>query len=240
VRTGYRELRPPAGLEPIVACLWENSTATGREQRIVPDGCLDLIWTGDRELVIAGADTGPRSVELAAGSRSLGVRLRPGAAGAALGLPASELRDRTIGAGVVLGAPGEELGARLAAGAPGERLGMLAAAFKARSSRPDRIVRAAARLLSLPRARVAHVAGELGVSERQLRRRTLDAVGYGPKTLARVARLRRLIALPGDEPLVARAFDAGYASQSHMSEEVRRLTGATPVRFLEDAVLTAA
>jgi methylphosphotriester-DNA--protein-cysteine methyltransferase len=33
---------------------------------------------------------------------------------------------------------------------------------------------------------------------------------------------------------------AGYASQAHMSDEVRRLTGATPVRFLEDAVLTAA
>jgi AraC-like DNA-binding protein len=33
---------------------------------------------------------------------------------------------------------------------------------------------------------------------------------------------------------------AGYASQAHMTDEVRRLTGLTPVRFLEDAGRTAA
>jgi methylphosphotriester-DNA--protein-cysteine methyltransferase len=77
------------------------------------------------------------------------------------------------------------------------------------------------------------------MSERHLHRRVQGAVGYGPKMLARVIRLRRLIALPG-QPLAARAFEAGYASQAHMSDEVRRLTGTTPVRFLEDATLTAA
>jgi methylphosphotriester-DNA--protein-cysteine methyltransferase len=40
--------------------------------------------------------------------------------------------------------------------------------------------------------------------------------------------------------LSSRAFAAGYASQAHMSDEVRRLTGTTPVRFLKDAALTAA
>jgi transcriptional regulator GlxA family with amidase domain len=70
------------------------------------------------------------------------------------------------------------------------------------------------------------------VSERQLNRRMLTAVGYGPKLFARVARLRRLVELPVDW-LAARALAAGYANQAHMSDEVRRLTGATPVRFLE-------
>jgi AraC-like DNA-binding protein len=43
-----------------------------------------------------------------------------------------------------------------------------------------------------------------------------------------------------DESLALRALEAGYASQAHMTDEVRRLTGLTPVRFLEDAELTAA
>jgi methylphosphotriester-DNA--protein-cysteine methyltransferase len=86
---------------------------------------------------------------------------------------------------------------------------------------------------------VAGVAIELGVSERQLHRRTLAAVGYGPKMLARVARLRQLMAL-ADKSLASRALNAGYASQAHMSQEVRRLTGTTPVRFLKDAMLTTA
>jgi hypothetical protein len=76
----------------------------------------------------------------------------------------------------------------------------------------------------------------------------VDAVGYGPKMLGRVARLRRLIGLssgahsPSRVPqtLAERSVAAGYASQAHMSDEVRRLTGLTPVRFLEDAALTAA
>ena len=59
----YREYRPPAGLESMVACLWEREPAEERRQRVVPDGCVDLIWLAERELMIAGADTGPRDAE---------------------------------------------------------------------------------------------------------------------------------------------------------------------------------
>jgi len=235
----YREYRPPVGLKPVVACVWENAPAEDRAQRIVPDGCVDLIWLAERELVIAGADTGSRSVDLAAGSRVSGVRLRPGAAGAILGLPASEVRDRQVALALVWGEQGARLEEAVAGAEPARRLELLADAVAQRRAEPDALVLAAARRLAVPQARVTGVAAALGVGERQLHRRMLAAVGYGPKMLARVARLRRLIALP-DESLVSRALEAGYVSQAHMNDEVRRLTGTTPVRFLEDAVLTAA
>jgi AraC-like DNA-binding protein len=233
----YREYRPPPGLEPVVACLWEHEPAEDRAQRIVPDGCVDLIWMAERELVVAGADTGPRVVRLPAGIRSTGIRLRPGAAGALLGLPASELRDQQVALALVWGEPGLEEAVALAD--PARRRELLAEAVARRGVVPDLLVRGAADRLSAPGARVAGVAAELGVSERQLHRRMLAAVGYGPKVLARVARLRRLVA-GTDESLASRALGAGYASQAHMTDEVRRLTGLTPVRFLEDARLTAA
>jgi AraC-like DNA-binding protein len=200
---------------------------------------MDLVWLADRELVIAGADTGPRIVALPGGARTSGVRLRPGAAGAVLGLPAFELRDREVSATLVWGDRGEALEQVLPCATPARRLELLAEAVARRRAEPDELVMAAAPRLAAPGARVAAVATGLGVSERQLHRRTLAAVGYGPKVLARVARLRRLVALPGDS-LVRRALEAGYASQAHMNDEVRRLTGVTPVRFLEDAALTAA
>jgi methylphosphotriester-DNA--protein-cysteine methyltransferase len=237
MQPAYREHPPPSGLEPVVACLWEHEPAQDRRHRVVPDGCVDLIWVADRELVIAGADTGPRIVDLPAESRSAGVRLRPGAAGALLGVPASELRDRQVAAALVWGE--QALEEALAGAQPARRLELLAGAVARRRALPDPLVRGAARRLSAPGARVADVAAALGVGERQLHRRMLAAVGYGPKLLARVARLRRLVAL-ADGSLAARALDAGYASQAHMSDEVRRLTGLTPVRFLEDARLTAA
>jgi methylphosphotriester-DNA--protein-cysteine methyltransferase len=235
----YREYRPPPGLETVVACLWENEPAEDRPQRVVPDGCVDLIWVAERELVIAGADTGPRVVDLPAGILSSGVRLRPGAAGALLGLPASELRDQQVPAALLLGGQVARLEEAVAGAEPRRRLELLADAVARPGAAPDALVLNAARRLGAPGARIADVAADIGVSERQLHRRMLAAVGYGPKLFARVARLRRLVAL-ADESLASRALDAGYASQAHMSDEVRRLTGTTPVRFLEDAELTAA
>ena len=239
MRPAYREYPPPAGLKSVVACLWEHEPDEDHTLRVVPDGCLDLIWLDERELVIAGADTGPRRVELAAGVRHSGLRLRPGAAGSVLGLPASQLRDDEVALREIWAGRGARLEEAVASASAPRRLELLAAAVAARRSEPDPLVAAAARELAAPRARVTDVASQLGVSERQLHRRVLASVGYGPKMLARVARLRRLVALTDDE-LVTRAFEAGYASQAHMNEEVRRLTGTTPVRFLKDAMLTAA
>jgi methylphosphotriester-DNA--protein-cysteine methyltransferase len=235
----YREFSPPLGLEAVVACTWEQQPVEDRVQTVVPDGCVDLIWLAERELVIAGADTGPRGVDLPAGRLSTGIRLRPGAAGTVLGLPACELRDLQVRAQVVWNRRAAELADALAAAAPPRRLELLVAAVAGRGAEPDELVVAATHRLALPGARVADVAARLGIGERQLHRRTLAAVGYGPKMLARVARLRRLVAV-SDPSLASRALWAGYASQAHMNEEVRRLTGKTPVRFLKDAVLTAA
>jgi methylphosphotriester-DNA--protein-cysteine methyltransferase len=235
----YREAAPPPHLKHLVACVWENEPAQDHAQRVVPDGCVDLVWHGELGLLIAGADTGPRTVCLPARVRSSGIRLRAEAAGAVLGLPASELRDRQIDAELVWSRYGSRLQEALAAAAPAQRLALLADAVGRRGAEPDALVGAAARRLAVPGARVTGVASDLGVVERTLHRRMLASVGYGPKVLARVARLRRLVAL-SDESLAARAFEAGYASQAHMNEEVRRLTGSTPTRYLEDAILTAA
>lgn len=235
----YREYRPPTGLESVVACLWEHEATEERRQRVVPDGCVDLIWFAERELTIAGADTGPREVALPAGTGTCGIRLRPGTAGALLGFPASELRDHQVGAELVWGERVAGLEEAMAEATPAKRLELLIGAVAKRGGAPDAVVLAAVSRLAAPGARVADVAAEVGYSERQLHRRVLAAVGYGPKMLVRVARLRRLVAL-GDESLASRAHEAGYASQAHMSDEVRSLTGLTPVRFLEDAELTSA
>jgi AraC-like DNA-binding protein len=226
------------GASALVACTWELTTAEWHGQRIVPDGCVDLIWWGER-LEIAGPDTGSRVAWLRPGSRLVGVRLRPGVAGAVLGLAASELRDVSPDATEVLGRDGAAaLLDALEAGKDPHAL--LRRAVELRGVRePDPLVAAAVRALGRPRARVGSVAVELGVSTRQLQRRINDAVGYGPKVLARVLRFRRLQVLP-PAPLVELALDAGYSDQAHMTAEVTELAGVSPVRFLKDRTPTAA
>jgi AraC-like DNA-binding protein len=223
---------------PLVVCTWEQDTETGHEQRIVPDACVDLIWTG-AALAIAGPDTAARVATLSPGTRIVGVRLRPGAAGGVLGMPASELRDISADAADVLG---RDVTAALLDALAADRdphALLLRAVEQGAVREPDPVVSAAVRALGRPRARVSTVASELGLSARQLHRRISDAVGYGPKTLQRVLRFRRLQALP-PAPLAELAFDAGYADQAHMTTEVRELAGLTPVRLLKERTPTAA
>jgi AraC-like DNA-binding protein len=75
-------------------------------------------------------------------------------------------------------------------------------------------------------ASVATTAEAIGLSERQLHRRSLDAFGYGPKTLARVLRMVREVTLArADMPFAAVAAVAGYADQAHLAREVKAQAG---------------
>jgi AraC-like DNA-binding protein len=242
----YREQPPPAGLEPWLACTWTRSGSG--TVRVLPDGCVDLIARADGSIVIAGPDTGPHVSALGPMSPVVGVRLRPGAAAAVLGVPLHALRDQRAGLAELWGEEGRRLEEALASDDPSRVWHLVAAVAARREAPPDPLVAAGARQLTRePRVRVADLARDLGLSERQLLRRFDDAVGYGPKVLARVLRLQRLLELPPEEGLAAAALAAGYADQAHMSAEVRRLTGLTPaavrtehVRFAQDVLFGAA
>ncbi len=232
----YRELPPPAPLARLVRCEWLRVPAARGSHRVLPDGCADIVWTGDR-LVVAGPDTGPVLVADSGGEAAVGVRFRPGAAAAALGLPAAELLDERVALDALWGAEGRRLEAAVAAAdGPAARLTLLRAAVARRASSappPDPLVAAAvARVARDPARPVRALAGELALSERHLHRRFSVAVGYGPKTFARVARFRRALRLLGD-PVAAGglarvALDAGYADQQHLARECGALAGVPP------------
>ena len=229
----YREFLAPTALEPSVACMWQQDAVRSGEIRVIPDGCVDLLWFGD-DLVVVGADTS--AVVWNSVPPISGVRLRSGVAGAVLGAPATEVRDQMVPLSEFW-PEARRLEGSLLSGS--EQLRALTQMTLRHLSEPDPLIEAAVRMLAAGAARVVAVADALGVSERQLRRRMDDAVGYGPKTLARVFRLRRLAAATAGS-LADRAYASGYASQSHMCDEVKRLTGLSPVRFLEDPRATAA
>ncbi len=171
-------------------------------------------------------------------SAIFGVRFRPGFAPLALGAPASELLDREVPLGDLWGRAADTLSERVVEQpTTAARFAAIEEQLRARmaSARaPDGLAAAAVTWLARhPGGRVERLAGELGVSARQLQRRFTAAVGYGPKTFQRVARLQRLLAL-GERPAGARpgltqlALAAGYADQAHMTREVRALSGRTP------------
>jgi AraC-like DNA-binding protein len=236
---GYHEAPPPAALADRVACLWwrapdaapASGGGEGRAHLVLPDGCVDLVWHAGR-LVVAGPDTGP-VVAVPSSATTVGVRLRPGAAGV-LGESAAALRDERVTADALWGRSGAELADRVADAADGRaRMALLTALLTRRSAAtppPDVAVTAAVAVLSAPRATVGDAARAAGLSDRQLRRRFLDHVGYGPKTLDRVLRLQRFLslAIATTDDLASLAAAAGYADQAHLGREARALAGTTP------------
>jgi transcriptional regulator GlxA family with amidase domain len=79
----------------------------------------------------------------------------------------------------------------------------------------------------------AALAMQAGVSERQLHRRFLAAVGYGPKFLQRVLRFQVFLnsCRDVDSGLAELAFRSGYADQAHLNRETRLLAGLTPLQL---------
>jgi methylphosphotriester-DNA--protein-cysteine methyltransferase len=229
---GYRELAPPPALRDALECLWVRvSPLEAPPANVLPDGGADIIWHAGGPALVAGPDTVARVVAVSPGAVIVGARFNPGAGGSALGLPLSELRDARAWLAELRPELGDRLGPELTPQAALHQLAATVARLVA-AGPPDPAVRAAARRLAHPRTHVKTLASDLGLSERQLRRRCHAAVGYGPKTLQRILRFRRFLTgldVDDAEPDLARlALDAGYADQAHLTRDSTRLAGLAP------------
>ncbi len=215
--------------------LWQRRTAdraTPGRLRILPDGCLDLIYDG-ATLTVAGPDPVARWHTDNAGQRYAALRLAGGTGPALLGVPADELVGRSV--------PLEDLWPAAAARRLSEAVAADPASALCRWLEGSDAVRdldpVGPRLLTLARQQtpVARMADLLGFSARQLQRRSLAAFGYGPRRLSRVVRLQG--ALDGVRtgiPLAEVAAGSGYADQAHLSRDIRELTGETPHRLARE------
>ena len=208
-----------------VTCAWSRRTPERHELRIVPDGCVDLMWTG-RELVVAGPDTGPVLFDTVPGLL-VGVRFGPGVAPSILGLPASAIRDQRPLLGDLLVVPNrllDELGNAGNAENRAEVLGRAVHGWFRPELRDGAVPVIVAGLRgNMP---VRELADRLGVGERALHRRCVAAFGYGPKIVQRVLRFRRALALARvGYSFADTAVETGYADQAQLAREVRALAG---------------
>lgn len=211
--------------------LWsQDAGASPGTRLIVPDGCLDLLWDG-RELLVVGPDRVAREHRSPPDARYTALRFSGGLGPALVGVPADELRDRTVPARDLMPAREGRRLAELAAVDPEKAL--QAWVFTRAAERPVDPLGPAVLAMATAGVPVAGMADRLGMSPRQLHRRCLSLFGYGPRRLARVTRLGRV--LPGIRaglPLAQLAASCGYADQAHLSRDVRELTGVTPSRLL--------
>jgi AraC-like DNA-binding protein len=208
---------------PGLACVWQRTTSAPAVGRVVPDGCTDIIYSATTgEVFVAGPDTIGHVTRVRSGAL-FGVRFDPGVGPSAFGVPAVELRDQRVPLAALWG-PSARLEDALGSAVDPCSVLASAALERLRETPPDPAVGAIASAVSS--SSVGELAWSLGLSARQLHRRSLAAFGYGPKVLHRVLRFDRAVKLAWEGvPFADVAHRTGYSDQAHLSREVRELAG---------------
>lgn len=236
----YAELPARLELKPWIACHWHFRVAPGAgkiDHQVPPTGGVMLVVRNEAAL-LAGPRTSPLHTIVEGGEHYWGTHVWPGAARSLLGAATTALRERTVPAADVLGQAWVE-GVVAALGTVRDvrqAIDALDAAWTqvTAGAEPldERAMTAVFRILARGgEGPIAAVAG--GLSSRQLRRLFRETVGLTPKELARVRRFRSsAVELVSDAgSWVSLAAHHGYADQSHLIREYRRLVGVTPTEF---------
>ena len=255
----YKEWAPIPALAGLVEAIWllrcEEAPSAADPQRILPDGCSELILNfGDPveqllssgrairqpPILFVGQLPGPLYIKPTGRLDQVGIRFRPaGAAGfirepqsglVGIGVPLSDLAAKL--ARTLAGAPfgATTLESRIAAVQAG-----LAAAIRTQptpvGALADRVVR------SWGGTSIDVLTREIGLSPRQLGRRFQLEVGLRPKLLARICRFQRVFhALEANPAHWAQvAADCGYYDSSHLIRDFRELAGETPSRLIDES-----
>lgn len=248
-----------------VQCIWslhgDGLDPAATAAPILPDGCVELLLdTGDPvdrhgatgverqpRRQVAGQLTTAVRIKPTGRLGVIGVRLHPWAAGAFLGVPMHELRDRMV--------PADDLrvaGALLRDASngegPEERLRLLHRAIEHHAltlaAPAPAAVALATRLMRGDTPTVRGMAAGIGLTTRRVQEIFAGQVGLPPKMLSRIARLQRALGHARREPhrtLSAVAHDSGYYDHAHFIRDCRDIAGETPGSVLgrTDDVTTA-
>lgn len=250
--SAYVERAPRPELAGEIACLWRYDRADGPDevQRIVPDGCPELVvhlgqphaelgpdqtWIAQPTPLFAGQLTRPLHLRSRGAGRLVAVRFTPAGARRFVDRPMHLLTDRRVALENLHG-PNSLLAEVEAAEDPLAAAEAYVARILAAAPPASPAVTAAVALLAREEGLVdaAQLTAVSGLPPRQLQRQFLDVVGVSPRLLRGVMRVRRVTAAlnAGAVDLAEAALAAGYFDQAQMSREFRRFVGASPAAFL--------
>jgi hypothetical protein len=227
----YQEAAPPPALAPFVSRLWSYRAdlPSGGVQRIVPDGCCELIvhlgtpydeqapdgeWCRQPAVLFAGQLTRPLALRPTGPVHVIAARFTPDGARPFLGAPLRRATDRTLDLSDRLPRPPTDLTA-------------LATWLETRRAEESWAIDPAVRAALHDQALPGHPA-----ARRALQRAFLDQVGVPARTLRSIRRFRAVFERAEHPDAVAGAWlraglDAGYFDQPQMARDFRRFLGCT-------------
>ena len=245
-------------LEPYVESIWyARGTVPYTREKIAPTGASVAVLVlgdpirhtasdgqgssivADRGFLI-GPHEGPSVNEPLGQTFAVGIVTTPTGCETLFGVPPATVAGTVVDL-LDAWAPAAQLRRALLA-APSEPSGLLEATeahLSANLRSPvtglERAELAVQLLESNPQRPVADIARELGISHGHLDAELRRVVGLTPRSLARLLRLRRLLArldVSLDPPWAELAHELGWSDQSHFIRDFKRHTGVTPSGYV--------
>ena len=210
----YCQITPSAAVGRFVSCYWtleDDCPSPSNVQRIVPDGCPELIlnfgtpfdsqrdsqWTAQPEYFFAGQITGPMLVRPRGPAKMIGVRFRPHGITRLLGLPAHLLTGLVVPLADVSRDLYNQLECLRELDSTAQQLMVVDRVLQSFGERDNAAdCQIAVAVNSIMQAdtvpAVSNVAAVVGLSLRQFQRRFKDEVGIAPKLFCRIQRFQRV------------------------------------------------
>lgn len=253
----YLEQPPSPLLQRYVEAFWQLeaplSTARPTQEKILPDGCIEIIFNlADRferfhangvierqpSVLVVGQMRQHVCIAPTGGVRLFAIRFKPSGAFPFLRVPLHELTDRILSAETVQRDFTRELEERLHSVRSFAESIRQAEIVLARHMQfeADRAVELLAERIvaSQGRLSVVRLAQDVGLSTRQLERRFQTRVGISPKSLARIIRFQKIFKAveQNADNWSNVALSCGYYDQAHLIHDFKAFSGENPSSFL--------
>jgi AraC-like DNA-binding protein len=253
----YREYLPSTYLAPYVQCYWILRAPINPfpgSERLIPDGNIELIFNfgapyrrrseADSQFIKGSHLVGERTeyylIEQLGEINHLAVRFKPGGLYPFVRLPLVELTQQAIEVDVVFGPTIGEVEEQLfEAGDDLQRVDLLERFLLAQLNRVDRqeplIQRLVAEIMQTGgQLSITTLAGQFGVSYKQVERKFLAVVGVSPKFYSKIVRFLAVfdhMKSGSYRDWNSVAFSCGYYDQAHFIRDFKQFTGLTPGQF---------
>lgn len=258
----YQTFQPHPDLASLVKCHWTlevPAETNSQRQRIVPDGCLEMIfilgddikrYTSENEFIIqpraliVGQITEPFIIEPMGYVHCFAARFYPFGFANFVTIPIKNLANKETPIEQLFGEkPAKELEQKIIqATDTNERIAIIEKFLLEKFSNQrtiDSIVKLTVDAILATRGNtsISAILKEDPTKRRQLERKFLNQIGISPKQLSKVIRLQtalKLLLNQQSENLTQIAYESEYYDQAHFNRDFREFTGINPKEFLEN------
>lgn len=259
----YCQHEPPGVLQPFIKCFWTLEAPpqpVEEKQRIVPDGCMEMIfhygdlykqYLDDARFIIQprcfvfGQITSPLDIAPTGSSGIIAARFQPDGFIPFSSYPLSQMENKAVPLIELFGEGVKQLEENvLTAFSTGEKIDFITEFLQKNLETPeaaDRIINTSLDTLlqSNGNMNVDDLADHLQINRRQLERKFSAAIGLSPKQYSKMIRLQstlKAMQLNKYTSLTSLAYENGYYDQAHFIKDFKEFTGISPRRFYEGSL----